>query len=182
MSPGVWLKLGAITLALAVVLHVAAVWLVPFAIMRIFMARVTEQSGVNRVIAQRLPTDKSRSVVKPSPDLLYGLCVYDVGTGPVKVSIRPPATYWSLALFDTNTDNFFKLNANEITGGTAELILGIGTDRADAKLKFPSATFVATPHAKGVMLARILVLDQSNMGEAQAAQQSVQCAAIGNRG
>lgn len=181
MTSGRFLKLGVLTLALAAVLHVFAVWLIPVAIMHIFMARVGQQAAVNTIIAQPLPTDKSRSVVKPSPDLLYGLCVYDVTAGPVRISISPPSTYWSLSLFDTNTDNIYTLNAADLKSATAELILGMGRDSPATKSKFPEATFVSTPHAKGVMLARILVLDKSNMAAALAAQKSVECAQTANR-
>lgn len=177
-----WLKLSLMTLALAAVLHVAFVWLVPHAVMTIFMSRLVNQAGINRIAAPPLPTDKSRAVVTPSPDLLYGSCVFDITQGPVRISMRPPSSYWSLALFDTNTDNFFNLNATGVTGGIAEIILGSARDLATMKGDFPAARFVDPPHAKGVMLARILVLDKSNMAEAAAAQQSVRCDAVRKSG
>lgn len=178
MKSPVWKRWFVVTIGLAAVIHVAVVWLVPVVIMRVFMSRVAAQYGVNRVITQPLPTDFSRTVVKPSPDLLYGVCVFDVSVGPVRLSITPPTTYWSLSLFDTNTDNFFTFNANDLKVSTADLILGSAGDSGDAAARFPSARFVVTPHNKGVMLARLLVLDKTNMDEALAAQKSIQCNAI----
>ena len=177
-----WLKLAGVTLVLATALHVLVVWLVPIVIMKVVMGRVVQQAGVNRVIAQPLPTDKSRSIVTPSPDLLYGLCVFDVSDGPVRVSMSPPSTYWSLALFDTNTDNVFKLNAADLKGPAADLVLGSAGQASAAKAKFPTAVFFETPHVRGVMLARILVLDRMDMAAALAAQQSVRCDPINSQG
>ncbi len=178
MTKGRWLQLSAATVVLAAMMHVAFVWLVPHAVMAIFMSRLAGQVGMNRIAAPPLPTDKSRAVVTPSPDLLYGTCAFDITQGPVRIAMRTPSSYWSLALFDTNTDNFFKLNATDVADGTAEVILGSKRDIAAMKSDFPSARFVNPPHATGVMLARFLVLDKSNMAEAAASQRSVQCDAI----
>jgi uncharacterized membrane protein len=170
-----WIKLALVTLALAAAFHVAIVEAVPFAITTIFMRRIGARLGTNRVLASPLPTDKSRAVVKPSPDLLYAACIYDVSSGPVRIAIRPPASYWSLSLFARNTDNFFKLSAKDAKDGRAEMILGQAKDAGRAKSEYPNARFVAAPGASGVMLARLLVLDPAHMEAEVAAQNSVQC-------
>ena len=173
-----WMKIVLATLLLTSVLHVVIALVIPHAITAIFMSRVAQQAGTNRVITPPPPTDKSRQVVKPSPDLLYATCIYDVSAGPVRVSIAPPASYWSVSLFGRNTDNFFTINAADIKVGRAELILGSAKDATAAKQRFPAATFVQTPQTTGVLLARILVLDQTNMNAALDAQKSVRCDAI----
>lgn len=173
-----WLKLSLMTVVLAAALHVAFVWFTPRAIMAIFMSRLARQVGINHIATPPLPTDKSRAVVTPSPDLLYGTCVFDITEGPVRIVLRPPSSYWSLALFDTNTDNFFRLNAGDIAGDVAEIVLGSPRDLPALRRDFPSARFVDPPHATGVMLARFLVLDNANMTAAVAAQTSVRCEAV----
>ena len=176
-----FLKLFAITIGLAVVLHVALVQFIPTVITSVFMTRVTQQVGLNHIVAGPLPTDKSRSVVKPSPDLLYAVCIYDVSAGPVHITIAPPETYWSLSLFARNTDNYFKLSEADVNAGAAEIVVGRAQDAGTAKATFPAAKFVVSPSASGVMLARLLVLDQNNMAAALAAQKSVRCEAAANR-
>ena len=167
--------LGAITLMLAGVLHVLIVWLIPYAITGAFIRGISRQVGYNTVARPPLPTDKSRSVVAPSPDLLYAVCIFDVGAGPVRISARPPHGYWSLALYDRNSDNFFRTNDSEVKGDTVELILGLAPSDANSKARFPAAAYVQTPHPVGVMLARILVLDPTDMKAALDAQSSVGC-------
>jgi uncharacterized membrane protein len=175
------LMLAACTLAVAAVVHVAVVRLVPIAVASVFMSRVTAAHGVNHVVATALPTDKARSVVKPSPDLLYAACVYDISAGPVYVLIDPPAGYWSLSLFSRNTDNYFTLDGVDVSGGRAELVIGSTEAAAQAQRDFPNATFVAAPGARGVMLARVLVLDSAHVAAELAAQHSVRCEALTKR-
>ena len=163
------------TLALAVVLHVGIVVAVPHGIMAIFLARFTAQAGVNRVARPGLPDDKARGVVAPSPDLLYGVCAFDLGGGPVRITLQPPAGYWSVALYDRNTDNFYHRNDGDTAGGHVELILTVGAPPPALSARFPAAQFVITPHHTGLMLARLLVLDRGKPDSALAAQASLRC-------
>lgn len=170
-----WLTLGAVTLLLAAGLHVLIVWLIPHAITFAFIRGISKQVGYNTVLAPPLPTHESRSVVAPSPDLLYAVCVFDVSAGPVRISARRPQGYWSLSLYDRNSDNFFGINDSQIKGDAVELILTRGPADADTRAKSPSATFVETPRSTGVMLSRVLVLDSANMQSEREAQSSVRC-------
>jgi uncharacterized membrane protein len=177
-----WIGLGVITMLLAAGLHGLIVWLIPHAITFAFVRGVTKQVGYNSVFAPPLPTHQSRSVVAPSPDLLYSVCVFDVSAGPVRISVRRPQGYWSLSLFDRNSDNFYAINDSETKGDTVELILGLAPADPDIKAKFPSAAYVQTPRSTGVMLSRILVLDPANMQAERDAQSSVRCGAVADQG
>jgi len=103
------------------------------------------------------------------------VCVFDVSAGPVRISARRPQGYWSLSLYDRNSDNFFAINDHEVKDDSVELILTLGPPDAGIKAKFPSATYVETPRSTGVMLSRILVLDPANMQAERDAQSSVRC-------
>ena len=163
------------TLVLAVVLHIAIVVAVPYGIMSIFLTRFTAQAGVNQIARPALPDDTSRGVVAPSPDLLYGVCAFDVGAGPVRIAMRPPEDYWSVALYDRNTDNFFHRNDRTRPGQTLEMILTAGAVTPALASRFPAAQFVIPPHQTGLMLARLLVVDRSKLDVALAAQASLRC-------
>jgi hypothetical protein len=62
------------------------------------------------------------------------------------------------------------------------LILSQAPADAEIRAKFPSAVYVQTPHATGVMLARILVLDRANMQGERDALASVRCEALAGQG
>jgi len=67
----------------------------------------------NTILHAPRPTSRSRGVVRPSPDMLYSICVYDLSAagGAVRVSTHDmPETYWSVSLFDVDTNNFYALN------------------------------------------------------------------------
>ena len=173
-----WLKLGLVILVLATTIHVLAVWAIPRIITGMFIRRVSTQAGVNTVILPPLPTDKSRGVVKPSPDLLYALCVFDVSAGPARITAQPPGGYWSLALYDRNSDNFFNLNDRDAKGGAVELILAMAGADTGLKAKYPSAVIVRPTSSSGVLLARSLVLDPASMQDIVAARSQTRCEAI----
>jgi len=182
MTASRWLGFAASILALAALLHLFIVWLIPIGITGIFIYRVSREVGYNRVVMRPLPTDKSREVVKPSPDLLYAACAFHVGAGPVHISANTLQSYWSLAFYDRNSDNFFTINSSNASGEKIDLILGPTPKLQGLVSEFPSAIYVQTPHAVGVMLARILVLDRAEMSAPLAAQASVRCDPIRGRG
>ena len=168
-------RLALITVALAAVLHVGIVLAIPAGIMTIFLGRFTAQTATNHIARPALPDATARAVVAPSPDLLYGACAFDISHGPVRIVMRPPGGYWSVALYDRNTDNFYHRNDRDNPGEKFELILiALAPDAALAG-RFPAAQFVVTSHHSGLMLARLLVLDRGRMDAALAAQASLRC-------
>jgi uncharacterized membrane protein len=175
MSTARWIKNACIVLALAGVLHVLIVWLIPRAITAVFLRRIAAEAGYNQVVLPLLPTDKSRDVVKPSPDLLYALCVYDLSVGPVRISAKPSQGYWSIALYARNSDNFFHLNDREVTGDRVELILSDARDSVALRARYPDATHVHPASAVGLMLARSLVLDANDIKAVIDARSSTRC-------
>ena len=184
MSSARWLKLGALTLVLAALMHAGIVWLVPRVITGTFIKRLSAQAGTNRVVLPPLPSATSRGVVKPSPDLLYAVCVFDLTKGPVRVAATLPGGYWSMAFYAPNSDNFFTLSEREITRPGADskglsaavILLPPGSTRTFDQ---PVGTVVHAPSTTGVMLARSLVLDPANMQEQLAARAKTRCEPLG---
>lgn len=169
------IRLAITTIALAVVLHVAIILAIPYGIMTVFLGRFTATTGMNHISRPPLPDHTARAVVAPSPDLLYGACAFDTGAGPVRIAMRPPVGYWSVALYNRNTDNFYHRNDSSLPGAAFELILTAAAPSPSLLARFPTAQFVTTPHQTGLMLARLLVLDRGNMEQALAAQASLRC-------
>jgi len=97
-------------LALAALVHVAAVWALPRAIVAVFRHRLIAEVGPNHVKAAPLPDEGWRTVPMPSPDQLYAACAYDVSAGPVLVTADLPEGYFSISGFSDDTDNFFVID------------------------------------------------------------------------
>ena len=98
-----------------------------------------------------------RRVVMPSPDLLYAICSYDLATRPLRLRADPKLpTYWSIALYAANSDNFFVLNDRQAGGQPVDLLL-VGPGGATPPDLAKGTRVVATPSARGLVLMRVLV-------------------------
>ena len=162
MSFGTWLLL---TLALAILLHLVFVRVFPYFIM--FVVGRVVKSPVNEMIHMPPTTSDSRSVVRPSPDLLYSAVKFDVSKRPLRVSAPLPDTYWSISFFASNTDNFLVINDQALGRDRAEFILIAKGQRYPDT---PDANIVEAESNKGVILLRLLVMDQNRMDELVALQ------------
>lgn len=52
-------------------------------------------------------TPETQSIVRPSPDLAYAICLIDVSKGPVELSVPSWPNYGSLSIFEAGTDNVY---------------------------------------------------------------------------
>ncbi len=161
---------GAFILAGAVALATffAALWATPHVIMNKAMDKLGA-GGINTMRHQGLPSAENRWVVRPSPDLAYSLCVFDLANGPVAIkAFVPPQRYWSLSVFDANTDNIFSVNDRAVRGGRHALTLT--KDGANGSL--------AVPGGKGIALIRILVTDAEDLASIDALRQRSTCTPV----
>lgn len=168
-----WLKWGAFTLILAAIIHWAAVAYAPTIIMSRAMAAIGGK-GTNVITHGERATAAARRIVKPSPDLLYSQCVYDVSRRPLKItSAAPTDTYWSVALYAANTDNFFVLNDTQAKGLPATIIL-MGPGQTVPPQ--PDGTHVVTaPSTKGVVLFRTLINDDAREADLDQQRRTAKC-------
>ena len=58
-------------------------------------------------VATARQTPETQRVVRPSPDLSYAICRFDVQDGPVMISAPGWDGYGSLSIFDDQTNNVF---------------------------------------------------------------------------
>ena len=160
------------SLAVAAVVHVATVFAVPRYIMyRTMTAIARNAGGVNRMTHGQRPTSASRGVVRPSPDLLYSSCVFDLRAGPVRVHASGmPDTYWSVSLFDADTNNFYAVNDRKAGGGVDFLVISPNTF-VDGK----HLPVVVSPTARGIVLFRTLINDETHFAEIDAARRHAAC-------
>jgi uncharacterized membrane protein len=174
-----WLARAGIVLLLAAAFHVGALWALPRLIVARVSSRMAANGEVNHAFGQSLPTAASRAVVKPSPDLLYAVCVFDLSTGSLLVEGDLPGGYWSLSAFAANSDNFFVVDDRQVQGNRARYLLAREAKPARLPAELAGVPVVVAPSAKGVLLFRILVLDPADMAAPLAAQRSARCTPVG---
>lgn len=166
--------LALLVMALA---HVLTVWAIP----RLIMDRIITLGGGDAAIQQSgtgvylpPPTDHTqRRIVMPSPDLLYATCAFDVSERPLRVTLDTRYDrYWSIALYASNSDNFFVINDRDAPDGRVDLLVQspkyVGSSAA--------AQSVTAPTHRGFLLMRLLVNDDPVVrAAAEAARQALRC-------
>ena len=141
---------------------------------RLLMAAALKRvgaGGVNRMSHGPLATDRARTIVRPSPDLAYSSCPFDLSAGPLAITVPPiPARYWSLSVFDSRTDVAFVRN----NGETGDRALSVVVARADQPTPL-GATVVHVDGARGIALVRVLVDDRSGFAPIDAGRRAATC-------
>ena len=171
-----WAMWIAATIAVAVLVHVVTIYALP----RRIMARTLRRMGPpNTIHFAKRPDETSRGVVRPSPDLLYSACPFDLSKGPLKITASVPhSTYWSVSGFDAATNNFFVRNDQQISGDSIEIIAlrpGMPLPPLDAA---PVRVIVFVPSNKGLFLFRLLINDEKQQPALDALRRQASCGTV----
>ena len=165
-------KLLGLFVGAAVMGHVGLVLAVPNVLMGVAMSRMSaDGAAINRFEFGSRTTKDSRRVVRPSPDLAYASCVYDLSKGPLLVTAAPSPNqgYVSLSVFAANTDNIAALD-------TAQYPAGIRFVLARKGQAVPAGErVVESPSDKGIILDRRLAPTAELFAEVDQARQADRC-------
>jgi len=139
----------------ALIGHFAVLRAVPVVIMNKAMASM-EARGIQLHKFTLVPrsTPQTQSVVRPSPDLAYSICLYDLKDDEtLRVFAAPYEGYASVSFFDAQTNNFatVRVGAGENHAGKEILLFS-----PDAKLTEMDGSEVSTPTSRGIILIRRL--------------------------
>jgi len=143
-------------LALAVVAfgaaHLAVVSAYPYVAMSAAMDRISQDGkAVNQWRYGQRATGKSRRIVRPSPDLANASCVYDLSSGPIRITAARSEGYMSVSIYSANSDNIFVVNDRAAPQGVDMILYRHGTPRPSG-----AALVVESPSTKGIVLQRRL--------------------------
>ena len=187
-----------VTIVLAVGFHLFFVWRFPYVVM--LVVRRVVGSPPNTIIhmpptvaepktdrrrrriqlilgAFRTPKGQpTRSVVRPSPDLLYSACIYDVSKTALRIRAHIPDTYWSISFFASNTDNYFVTNDRKLgSKDVTFLLVAKGRRVGNAE----GALVVEAQSHRGVILLRALVMDPGARDDLIRIQKLATCEPVG---
>lgn len=146
-------------------------WASPFLLMRAATDRVAMVSSVNRMTAAPLATAERRAVVRPSPDLFYSICPYDISKGAVLVDVPGIAdAYWSVAVYDARTDVVVVRSVRNAVSLPVRLAL-IPPD-GDAPAGYEP---VVVDYATGLVLLRVLLPEPGQSARLDAERRRATC-------
>lgn len=170
-----WLGPLAFGLIVAAATAYAAIWAIPYGLMNIAIDRLG-QGGINTMSYGNLATPERQPVVRPSPDLAYSSCPYDLSEGPIAIDVTPvPGRYTSLSIFDAATDVIFVRNDVEADGKPFRIIVA-RSGQAVPK----GADVVRTNHDHGIALIRLLLKDPAEIGALDAVRRQSSCRLVTN--
>jgi uncharacterized membrane protein len=168
-----WPYLLAAALILGGIIHISAVLIWPGFVMDRLVNGIEEQVGIGVIAHAPRATSDSRTVVRPSPDLIYSICAFDVSKAPLRISAPVPKdTYFSLSMFGDNTDNFFVVNDRQLLKETVEVILVQHEGQVSA---LGGAPIVVAPSDRGVVLFRTLIQSEDRFEELDTIRQQATC-------
>lgn len=166
----VLLFLGAVALG-----HVGLVLVVPHFLMNVAMNRISQDGKlINQFSYGGRTTQNSRNIVRPSPDLAYASCVYDLTAGPLLIEAAPSPDqgYVSISVFTANTDNIAVFDTRQSPEGIRFVLA-----RAGQKAP-PGAKVVIAPSDRGIVLDRRLAPNAELFAAADQARRGNTCAPI----
>lgn len=133
------------------------------------------------------PTDEtSRRVVRPSPDILYSLCLYDLSDGALEITLPPadPSQMVSVSFFDADTNNFSTLrwrNGFDVRLYRPDPDAPVMSDRLEAppledlRDRMINSTWVKSPSRTGIVLYRRILTGDVSIEDAEADRQGFAC-------
>ena len=169
-----WLFPILVGLIVAVITWHATLVATPFVLMAKAMDVISGGAPVNQFGFSALATADNQPIVRPSPDLVYSTCVFDVTDGPVLIDVPSvPDSYWSVSIFDSRTDVAKVVSVRENGDKPARLAL----HQEEMQLEMVSGYDpVALKYDKGIVLIRILLTDPTRYAAIDAIRRKSRCA------
>lgn len=167
-----FLKWSVFTLVVAAIVHIAVVQFLPNIAMSRLASRLEGDRPLNQMRYPPRPNEDARVVVRPSPDLIYSICPYDVAEGPIRLTSPVPNSYWSLSAFANDTENYLVINDKQTGNEFVDLIL-----MAPGQV-FENPDLLPTIEAKteqGIILTRTLITSAEDFGALDAQRREAKC-------
>ncbi len=158
----------------AQVTHKIILTQVPVKVMDTIENRIASQAGGwNRCLHNQAYGPQADTVRRANPDSLVSVMAYDLSDGPIRVSGETWPRYWSISLYQHNTDNFFVRNDRGLANSRFDFILALDHhDTSDL-----SGERIVSPTTKGIMLIRRFAADEADMPGIRDNQNAMYCGA-----
>jgi uncharacterized membrane protein len=160
----------------AAVLIAVATWqitlvLVPMVLMEVAERRLAAVGDYNRFTHAPTIDARRQTIVRPSPDLLYSACPFDLVEGPLEVTAWPiPDHYSSISVFNARSDVIFVRNDEQMGGRPMRIVIATHSQAVPAGV---DVVRVSLP--RGIVLQRVLIGDRTEVAEVAPLRTRAQC-------
>jgi uncharacterized membrane protein len=164
------IQLFLLWLIIAGLAYYATVFATPYAVL--LGVKINSDATLNQPVYSRVIDETERRVVMPNPDFLYVAMGYDVRKHPVRITgSMPDSTYASVALYASNTENYFVVNDRQLPQKKFDIILAKEEDES-LPSKYPDSEIVYAKSTLGTVLMRMLITTPEEIPHLKNIQQS----------
>lgn len=178
LKPSVWaFILGLIVLSVIAFLvsRAAVIHQAPRTVMATIEGRIVQAAGGwNACYHNQTYGPRRNAARRANPDSIISSMAYDVSDGPVRVSGAVWPRYWSLSLYQQNSDNFFVINDRQLDSDRFDFIITSG----DPVELATAGRVIQSPTEKGIMLVRRFAADAEDMLAIIENQEAMRCGAF----
>ena len=168
-----YLKKSLILILLGFILHILFISYFHVGALWVFDRATGATNTVNTVLLHtETATSDTRGLKRPSSDVMYSICTYDVKYKPLIITSPVPESYWSISFYSENTDNYVTINDLNIENKYLKVYL-VGINSEPKKIN--NGTVVVSPTNTGYILIRMFVGNGENLTELKNIQQSLRC-------
>ena len=169
-----WLVPLLVFIATIFAAYQAAFPLVSFGLMEGAVRRISAGEGLNNMRHGNLSSPKNQPIVRPSPDLAYSSCPFDLSDGPLEITYTPvEGRYSSLSIFDARTDVVFVRNDRQAGGKPVRLVVAREGQKVPAGVET-----VRVGYKRGIALVRLLLNSPAEIGALDAVRKQSSCQAL----
>jgi uncharacterized membrane protein len=169
-----WLGPAAVALLVAAAAWQGGLSLATYGLMEVAVRRTAADTGFNKMRYNALATPENQPIVRPSPDLAYAACAYDLKDGPVEVTMAPvPGRYSSLSVFDARTDVVFVRNDQQAKEKPFQIVIA-----RDGQPVPAGREIVRVDYDRGIALIRLLLNTPSEIKSLEPLRRQSSCRQI----
>ena len=168
-----YFKKSLILVILGFVLHLLFINYFHVGMLWVFDRATGANESVNTVLLRTdTANSDTRGLKRPSSDIMYSICTYDVKYKPLIITSSIPDSYWWISFYSNNTDNFVTLNDHDIENNYLKIYLaGVNSEPK----KVSNGTVVVSPTDTGYALVRMFVGNGENLQNLKDIQETLNC-------
>ncbi len=174
-----WLLWTVSGLLLGGLVHLATILALPRAASRDAYARLAAIVPVNGFALLPAPTPEAAVLPFMDPAFAVAACRYDLATGPIKLTVPVDQAYTSVTFYTRYDVAYYAINDRAAGRRSIELDLMTSKQREalpdDEDVTAADRLIVESPTSTGLIVARALSPEPSQMPAAIAALQAAQC-------
>jgi uncharacterized membrane protein len=174
-----WLMWIAGGLVMGGIVHLAAIMVLPRTATKDAYARLAALGPVNGFAVLPAPTPQASSVPFMDPAFATAVCRYDLGKGPVKLTVPVSQAYTSVTFYTRYDVAYYAIN--DRAAGRRQIELDLMTTKQrqdlpeDEEITAADRLIVESPGTTGLIVARAFSPEPSQLPAATATLAAAQC-------